>query len=174
MTKKAKPGAKARKSQAPKSISVSPAFAKSDGRKQAASTPKKREIKQVKRSALPPSIATFTDLIEEIDSELQMICRRLRELVFETLPSAVETVYPALRLAMYKAPVKLCGIQPSKQQCHFYFTDGAQLSDRQRILRGDGNKIRHVPLRRLSDIPVDAIKELLKEAFLLSAREMDE
>ncbi len=174
MVKKSKPGSKARPSGTSKPVSVSPLPAKTvERRAPQEGTPKKRQVKQVKRSALPPNIATFSDLIEEIDSEIQAICRRLREIVFETLPSAIETVYPALRLALYKAPIKICGIQPSKNQCHFYFTEGAQLPDPHGLLRGNGQKIRHVPVRSLEDIPADGIKTLLQAAYLRSTQDLD-
>jgi hypothetical protein len=135
---------------------------------EAASTPKKASRADPKKKAAPP--LTFLDLLANRSPEVQAIANRLRELVFEVLPKAEQAIYPNWRLALYRDVEAICAIQPTKEQCIFYFTRGAEMHDRDGLLLGVGRGIRHIKLRSLHGIPDGPIKTLLREGRMLVER----
>src|SRR5262249_31146388 len=91
------------------------------------------------------------------------IALRLREIVFEVLPKAEETVYPTgWSVAMYKDVENICGISPKKDRCNFFFLQGVHLPDPGGLLEGTGKNMRHIKVASADDAPVTAIKALIR------------
>jgi len=84
-------------------------------------------------------------------------------MVFDVLPEAVETVYLGWRIAIYREPREICGIQPVRGRCNFYLTDGAHLPDPDGLLTGSGKNIRHVKIFEPGAIPQQGLERLIRE-----------
>lgn len=130
--------------------------------------PAKKPEAPVRRPTHRPRIGTFEELIADHLPEVQETARRLRAMVFDVLPEAVETVYLGWRIAIYREPREICGIQPVRGRCNFYLTDGAHLSDPDGLLTGGGKNIRHVKIFEPGAIPLDGLKRLIREGHRLA------
>jgi hypothetical protein len=106
---------------------------------------------------------TFDDLVAQLPPQAQTIARRLREIVYDELPDAEETVWiKGWRLALYKDVSEVCGIGPVKEYVNFYLTRGIDIPDPDRLLEGKGKGIRHVKVRSLDDMPEEAIRGFIR------------
>ena len=109
--------------------------------------------------------ATFDELVATLDSQYQPIARRLREIIRETLPDATETVWTGgWKIALYSDGGGICGIGPGRQWVQFHLTKGSQLPDPDKLLEGRGKGIRNVKVRSLEAIPVEGIRNLIRES----------
>lgn len=61
-----------------------------------------------------------------------------------------------------------CYIAPLKDSVNLGFYKGTSLADPQRLLRGTGKTLRHLKLKEMEDIQVDALTTLLEEAYRLT------
>lgn len=86
---------------------------------------------------IPPEV-----LLDEIPPELGRIGERMRRLVLETLPDAIERVRPGWRVIGYDLPVGprrtvfVAWILPQVEHIHLGFVHGTSLDDPHRLLRG--------------------------------------
>jgi hypothetical protein len=110
---------------------------------------------------------TFEDLFADHSKEIKATANRLREIIMEVLPGAEEKVYLGWKIALYNLPTEVCGIQSVNKYCNLYFSKGAQMSDPHQLLEGTGKSIRHVKVRSVDDMPVDQLKDLIREAHRL-------
>jgi hypothetical protein len=107
---------------------------------------------------------TFEDLITQYPSATQTIARRLREIIYEVLPNAEETVWVGgWKLAQYKDIGEVCSIGPQQSYCNIYLPHGVDLPDPDHLLEGTGKAMRHVKVRSAENIPEEAIKDLIRE-----------
>ena len=131
-------------------------------------TPKKKAAASPKKKPAAP--LTFLDLLSTRSPEVQAIANRLRGIVYEVLPKAEQAIYPGWKLALYRDVEAICAIQPATDHCVFYLTRGAEMHDREGLLRGKGRGIRHIRVRSLESIPADPIRTLLREGRMLVER----
>lgn len=179
--KPAKKKTAARKKPAKKKVAKKPAKRKpvsTKAAKKATAKPKPRRAPAapIRRPTHRPRIGTFEELIAEHLPDVQETARRLRAIVFDVLPKAVETVYLGWRIAIYREPREVCGIQPVRGRCNFYLTDGAHLPDPEGLLQGAGKNIRHVRIVKPDAIPLAGVKQLVREGhrFARMGRAVDQ
>jgi hypothetical protein len=113
--------------------------------------------------------ATFDELIVSRPADVQVLARRLRQLVRNALPEAKETVHLGWKIAIFRLNRDVCGIAPLKDRCNFYLMRGAQLADPDRRLEGTGKGLRHLKVRAGREIPTAPLLWLLR-----AARELDQ
>jgi hypothetical protein len=73
----------------------------------------------------------------------QVVAQRLREIVTDAVPEAIERVRPGWRLIGYDMPLKGRGtffawIWPEPEHIHLGFPRGIDMDDPDHVLRGDG------------------------------------
>ena len=97
---------------------------------------------------------------------VQALAARLRDLVRETVPDAVERAYPVWRGIGYRHPESgyFCGIFPQEDCVRLVFEYGALLADPDDLLKGNGKQTRYVQIRRQKDIRVHSFKRLTRSA----------
>ncbi len=61
-----------------------------------------------------------------------------------------------------------CGIGPLGNGVNLYFHQGTRLPDPEGLLEGTGKGMRHVKIRKASDIRPAAIEELVRAAYKLT------
>lgn len=113
---------------------------------------------------------TFDELMAETGGPLQPIARRLREIVLEIHPDAVEVVRLGDRAATYGlGPKKMsegyCYVLPYTAWVNLGFFWGAQLPDPDGLLEGTGANLRHVKLRSLDAAGAPAVRVLVMAAL---------
>lgn len=92
----------------------------------------------------------------------------------ETVPEASEAVYPVWRGLGYRHPRAgyFCGVFPARDCVKLAFEFGLLLSDPEGLLREgptSTRKVRYVEVREASDVRVQPIRALLRQAVRLKA-----
>lgn len=109
---------------------------------------------------------------------MQLLYRDIRQLVLQACPTCNELLYHTHALSsVYSLSDKLkhafCHIPVYSNHINLGFNLGADLEDPDGILSGSGKKIRHVTIRKSSDLSHPAIARLLKDAVLRAERQLD-
>jgi len=133
--------------------------------------PRRTRARSTKR-ATPSSAArprTFNDLIKPHAGPVRAIAKRLRRVVYATLPDAQEAIYGGSKvgLALYslgKGARVLCGIQPGEGKCLLYVHNVTEKDSSELRLEGKGRSNRHVKLVSLEGGQEKAIRALLRLA----------
>ena len=120
---------------------------------------------------MPARLGTFDDLLSEraASPEVADIARRLRALVYEELPEAVEVVRlgdgaASLGLGEKKMSEAAVYVMPHADRVNLGFYHGAALEDPAGLLEGTGKRLRHVKVRHLADAEDPALRTLVKRA----------
>lgn len=106
----------------------------------------------------------FELAIKGFSEEIKEIARQTRNLVYKTLPEAVEIVWVTQKNAGYGTGIKkktehFCWIMPASKHVNLGFNYGAELPDPANILEGTGKLFRHFKVKSVSDL---SNKELIK------------
>ena len=110
-------------------------------------------------------------------AEIQDIAERLRRVVAEAVPEAVERVRTGWRLIGYDVPVGrrlryFAFVAPEPEHVHLGFQFGVWMDEPQDILQGahlDLKKVRYVTYRPGDAIPTDVLVRYTSEAAALPA-----
>ena len=96
------------------------------------------------------------------------IAARVRRLILEAMPGAVEQVDPPDGLIAYGTGPRLgeqvLAIAPHANHVNLQFADGVDLADPAGLLEGTGKRLRHVKSRTLEDAERPALGELIAQA----------
>jgi len=109
---------------------------------------------------------TFAELLAETAEPLRPVATRLRQIVLEVHPEAVEVVRLGDRAATYGlGPRKMsegyCYVLPYQRWVNLGLYQGAVLPDPEGLLEGTGARLRHVKVRSLEDANVPAVRALV-------------
>ncbi|HEV8516123.1 MAG TPA: DUF1801 domain-containing protein [Candidatus Limnocylindrales bacterium] len=106
-------------------------------------------------------------LLAEHPPEIGAIERRLRELIFEEMPDALEIVDTRNKLLAYSLGSRMrdlaFAIIAHKAHVNLQLADGVDLADRDEIVEGTGKRIRHVKCRSLEECERPALRKLMRE-----------
>lgn len=119
------------------------------------------------RGALPPEL-----LLSGYPPEIGAIAERLRSVVFEAVPEAVERVRAGWRLIGYDVPAGrrtryFAFVAPEPEHVHLGFEYGTRMSDADGLLRGahlNLRKVRFVTYEPGDSIPTMALVRYTREA----------
>jgi hypothetical protein len=104
------------------------------------------------------------------DPTVRETALRLRALVLELMPDAVEQVDPPDGLIAYGTGPRLgeqvFAIVPHGAHVNLQFADGADLPDPGRLLEGTGKRVRHVKNRSVIDAERPALRGLVEAAVV--------
>ena len=114
-------------------------------------------------------LGSFDDLLQLTTTAMQPVAKRLRALILDVDPDAVEVVRLGDRAATYGVgPKKMSEgyayILPYDRWVNLGFYYGVTLSDDDGLLEGTGAKMRHVKIRSADDAGRPAIRALIKAA----------
>jgi len=112
------------------------------------------------------------DILASHNPEVRALAERLRKIIHDTVPAAIEAAYPGWHSIGYHHPDSgyFCGIFPQNDRVKLGFEFGVLLPDPDRLLEGAGTQVRYVNIRDRKDIRVRALKKLLVEAINLPDR----
>jgi hypothetical protein len=96
------------------------------------------------------------------------VCWRLRDLVLEVAPDAVEAVRPRWRHVGYgveSAETPFCAVAPQKDGARIVFDNGVDLPDPDRRLQGSGEKVRWLAWRRPEEVDDELVRVFVRAAI---------
>jgi hypothetical protein len=123
------------------------------------------------REPIPPEV-----FLDGYSPEIRAIAERLRDVVHESVPEAVERVRTGWRLIGYDVPVGrrtryFAFVAPEPEHVHLGFEYGVWMADPEGMLLGahlDLRKVRFVTIRPGDAIPTDALVAYTREAATLA------
>lgn len=121
----------------------------------------------------------FQRILETYDPAVRELYLSARNLVLSAFPESNELLYHTHALtSVYSLSQKLSHgfvhIPVYTAHVNLGFNLGAFLTDPDKLLAGTGKKIRHIPLRQLSDLDHSGIKALMQQAVQLAADSLSE
>ena len=97
------------------------------------------------------------------------LCWRLRDIVVEECPEAVEKVRPGWRLLGFDLKQYFCAVAPQRDHARLVFERGAELDDPDSALEGTGSQVRWLLFRQESDIDETQVRHFIRAAVALQA-----
>jgi len=140
-------------------------------RKKAASksrAPKPRASKYAAPKLSPLSGESVDTYVRLLPSPQQTIVNRLRALVAQAAPEAMETLKWAQ--PVFEAEGPFAHIKAAGNHVNFGFWRGALIEAPDGVLEGDGDMMRHVKIVTWKDVKEDILKALVRQAVLLNQR----
>jgi hypothetical protein len=119
----------------------------------------------------PGASTQVEDILESHNPEVRALVERLRKIIRNTVPDAMESAHPVWHSIGYRHPESgyFCGIFPQADRVDLAFEFGVLLPDPDSLLEGAGKQVRYMRIRREKDIRVRALKKLLLAAIDLPA-----
>src|SRR5512134_3744262 len=95
------------------------------------------------------STTTVDSVLDGHAPHVREIVERLRAIIREAVPEAVESANPVWHSLSYKHPESgyFCGIFPQASRVDVAFEFGVLLSDPEGVLEGDGKQVRYLRLK---------------------------
>jgi hypothetical protein len=124
----------------------------------------------------------LTDLLKFLkpfDKEVQEIALKLREFVLDIFPDTNELIYDnynALAIGYSlsdKQKEMFCHIAVYSKYVNIGFDRGVDLDDPKQILKGTGNRIRHITVTDFEAFQKSYVKKLLNQAHKLTLDTLD-
>jgi len=118
------------------------------------------------KSKSPPSVERF---LEDYPAALHETVHRLRRVVKQAVPDAVEAVVPGWKLIGYRVPqgkktLYFGFIAPQPGQVRLGFEYGVLMQDPAGLLTGSGTQVRQVDVRPGDALPESDLQPLIREA----------
>lgn len=112
---------------------------------------------------------SFDDCIAKASPQVRALARAGRALLADVMPGITEVPWARQKIAGYgvgpkKMSEHFCYLAPFKRHLNFGFFYGAHLPDPQGLLEGAGKDLRHVKIRKLSDLEQPALRRLVEDA----------
>ncbi len=114
---------------------------------------------------------TVDQYVTDLPPEQQAIVAQLRQIVKTAAPDAKEAFKWSQPVYEFNGPFAY--IKAFRAQVNFGFWRGAQLSDPDHLLVGDGERMKHVKLRSPNDIQQEAFTRFVQEAVKLNRTQGD-
>ncbi|HEY8772350.1 MAG TPA: DUF1801 domain-containing protein [Candidatus Limnocylindria bacterium] len=92
--------------------------------------------------------------------------KRLREVVKEGAPHSAVGIKWAQPVWEWNGPMIWMKAYPKHVDIGFW--RGTEMEDPKKVLTGDGERMRHIKITSVDDIPADALRELVKQAVKLN------
>lgn len=106
-----------------------------------------------------------------LPAEQSAILQELRALVKKHAPKATEAF--KWSQPVYEQNGPMIWMKAHKNYVNFGFWRGAEMQDKQGLLQGDGDKMRHVKIATLKDIKKGALADYIRQAVKLNAEKGD-
>jgi hypothetical protein len=109
---------------------------------------------------------TVDEYIAAFDDWRTDAMKRLREIVKEGAPHSAVGIKWAQPVWEWNGPMIWMKAYPKHVDIGFW--RGTELDDPKKVLTGDGERMRHIKITSVDDIPADALREMVKEAVKLN------
>ena len=117
---------------------------------------------------MPTSIQ---NILENHSPEIRVLVERLRSIIRETVPEAVESAHASWHSLNYRHPESghFCAIFPKDNRVDLALEFGVLLPDPGGLLEGDGKQVRYVRIEKENELRVRDLEQLLLAALALPA-----
>ena len=109
---------------------------------------------------------TVDEYIAAFDDWRTDAMKRLREIVKEGAPHSAVGIKWAQPVWEWNGPMIWMKAYPKHVDIGFW--RGTEMDDPKKVLTGDGERMRHIKISSVADIPADALRELVKQAVKLN------
>lgn len=109
---------------------------------------------------------TVDEYIAAFDDWRTDAMKRLREVVKEGAPHSAVGIKWAQPVWEWNGPMIWMKAYPKHVDIGFW--RGTEMEDPKKILTGDGERMRHIKITSVDDIPADALRDLVKQAVQLN------
>ena len=109
---------------------------------------------------------TVDEYIAAFDDWRTDAMKRLREVVREGAPHSAVGIKWAQPVWEWNGPMIWMKAYPKHVDIGFW--RGTEMEDPKKVLTGDGERMRHIKITSVDDIPADALRELVKQAVQLN------
>jgi hypothetical protein len=109
---------------------------------------------------------TVDEYIAAFDDWRTDAMKRLREIVKEGAPHSAVGIKWAQPVWEWNGPMIWMKAYPKHVDIGFW--RGTELDDPKKVLTGDGERMRHIKITSVDDIPADALREMVKQAVKLN------
>ena len=109
---------------------------------------------------------TVDEYIAAFDDWRTDAMKRLREVVRDGAPHSAVGIKWAQPVWEWNGPMIWMKAYPKHVDIGFW--RGTEMDDPKKVLTGDGERMRHIKITSLEDIPADALRELVKQAVKLN------
>ncbi len=133
----------------------------------ATSAPTKRAAPKVS----PKAGMTFEAYLQGVDEAWRPVVDALAKLVRAAAPAA--TVAIKWSQPVFESGGPFAYVRASKHHVTFGFWRGAELADPKGLLEGEGDRMKHLKVASLAEIPTAEITRMVKEAVALNAKQGD-
>ena len=108
--------------------------------------------------------------LEAYDRHIADLALALREIVLEAAPDASESIYQVYTVAIWfgfsgKMKDMFCYIATNAGHVNLGFPRGATLPDPNRVLEGDGKRLRHIKFRSRHDVERPFVRRYIQAAL---------
>jgi hypothetical protein len=118
----------------------------------------------------PKHPTTHDAYLREKSPQLRAVAQLLRAFVKKSVPKVKETVNP-WHVPTFESDGPFCYVMVGKNHITLGFIRGTTLPDPKGLLEGTGKNLRHVKIRSAEDVSRKGLRELLKGAARLNAKE---
>ena len=109
---------------------------------------------------------TVDEYIAAFDDWRTDAMKRLREVVKEGAPHSAVGIKWAQPVWEWNGPMIWMKAYPKHVDIGFW--RGTEMEDPYKVLTGDGERMRHIKITSVDDIPADALRDLVKQAVQLN------
>ena len=109
---------------------------------------------------------TVDEYIAAFDDWRTDAMKRLREVVKEGAPHSAVGIKWAQPVWEWNGPMIWMKAYPKHVDIGFW--RGTEMDDPKKVLTGDGERMRHIKVTSVDDIPTDALRELVRQAVKLN------
>jgi len=117
---------------------------------------------------LTPSSGDMNAFMDKLSPSNKKIVKNLRKIILKAVPNVDEEI--KWGMPCYSQNVMICNIIPAKAHVSLAFFKGVGLTDPNRLLEGEGKKMRHIKLRSENEIKTKIIAAWVREAVSLNPR----
>lgn len=114
--------------------------------------------------------ATHDQYLRSKNLGQQEAANQLRALVKKTLPKSKESINP-WHVPIFESSGPICYYMAGMNHITLGFIRGTSLPDPEGLLEGTGKNLRHVKIKSADDLKRKGLRELLKSAAALNAKE---
>jgi hypothetical protein len=113
---------------------------------------------------------TFDEAISGSITDVELIARRLRDLIIEIYPDVVEVPWPNQKIIGYgvgpkKMSQHFCYIAAQREYVNLGFYYGADLPDPEGLLEGTGKKLRHIKVKEVGMVAQPALRQMIEASL---------
>lgn len=124
-------------------------------------------------------IKELLEFMQPFDTKVRGVALKLREFVLDTFPDTNELIYDnynALAIGYSlsdKQKEMFCHIAVYGKHVNIGFDHGVDIDDPKQLLKGTGNRIRHITVTDLETFQEDEVKKMLEQAHRMALDTME-